>query len=143
MIPIKIKLLDCEARGPFQANPNDAGYDLYAAIDRPITLLPGERNLVNIGISVAIPPGFYGRIAPRSGLALKYGIDVLAGVVDSTYRGAVGVVLINLGQNTVVINSGDRVAQLIIERCEQAQWQAVDDLDETVRADAGFGSSGQ
>ncbi len=87
-------------------------------------------------------PGYYGRIAPRSGLAAKYGIDVLAGVCDASYRGEVGVVLINHGNAAFPIKPGDRIAQLIIEACAPVTWRVVDQLSDTSRSNGGFGSTG-
>ena len=143
---IKIKKLDPTAVLPTRNKIGDAGYDLYALEDGEI--IAGERYLFKTGISVAIPEGFYGRIAPRSGLALKKGIDVLGGVVDSTYRGDVGVILINLnnvtypGFNSFNVKKGDRIAQLIIEKYHDIEWQEVDELDSSDRGAGGFGSSG-
>lgn len=137
---IEIKLLTHSATLPTRANNGDAGYDLYSV--EQTYLRPGERAMVKTGISVAIPLGYYGRVAPRSGLAVKHGIDVMAGVVDSTYRGEVCVVLINLGKDPIDIPSGTRIAQLIIEACYSAEWQVVDKLSDTARGSGGFGSSG-
>jgi deoxyuridine 5'-triphosphate nucleotidohydrolase len=137
---IDIRLLTPSARIPTRANAHDAGHDLYSAEE--VRLVPGQRALIKTGISMAIPSGYYGRVAPRSGLAVKHGLDVLAGVVDATYRGEVMVALINLGQETVDLLPGTRVAQLIIEACYPAEWQTVDVLPETARAEGGFGSSG-
>jgi dUTP pyrophosphatase len=101
---------------------------------------------VNTGIQIAIPEGYYGRIAPRSGLAVKHGIDVLAGVVDSGYRGEVGVVLQNLGLMDFEYREGDRIAQLIIEKCHDVEWEEVEseeDLVSSERGEGGFGSTGE
>ena len=95
------------------------------------------------GISISIPRGYYGRVAPRSGLALRDGIDVLAGVIDAGYRGEVGVILINFGDKSFAFRKGDRIAQLIIEKCHEVEWQEVDELNGTARGDDGFGSSGE
>ena len=102
----------------------------------------GGRRIVKTGISIAIPPGYYGRIAPRSGLAIKRGIDVLAGVVDSGYRGEVGVVLQNLSEHDFPFSQGERVAQLILEQCNTIGWVEVEELEDSVRSDGGFGSTG-
>jgi dUTP pyrophosphatase len=116
-----------------------AGMDLYSIEET--TLASGKRAAIRTGLSVAIPHGFYGRIAPRSGLALKNGIDILAGVVDSDYRGEVLCILINNGESDFRIQVHDRIAQLIIEKIltPQPEWAA--DLDKTTRGDKGFGSS--
>jgi len=134
-----IKLSD-KAKIPSQATPSDAGYDLFST--ESCVLKPGERKLFKTNISTAIPHGYYGRIAPRSWLAYKYGIDVLAGVIDSGYRGDIGVILINFGMEDFSVNEGDKIAQFIIEKCHYVEWQEVDSLDLTVRADWGFGSTG-
>lgn len=126
-------------RGSLQA----IGYDLYAHLTEPLYLGPGRRVLVPTGVRVAIPPGHYGRIAPRSGLAVKNGIDVLAGVVDSDYRGVVMVALINHGQVGFTIYNHTRIAQLILERATVLPIEIVDNLDETERQEDGFGSTGQ
>jgi len=142
---IKIKKLDESAQTPQQSKQWDAGYDLYSIESGH--LLPKQRALIRTGISIAIPPGYYGRIAPRSGLAVKSGIDVLAGVIDSTYRGEVKVALINLcdGDAECVYSYkvGDRIAQLIIEKCHDVEWQVTDSLEQTNRSAGGFGSTGQ
>lgn len=145
---IPIKLLSPNGKVPTQARAGDAGYDLYAAHE--VAIPAGARALIKTDIAVAIPVGWYGRIAPRSGLALKAGIHVLGGVVDAGYRSNVGCILINLSQPdgldqhaaTFNVAAGDRVAQLIIERCAAPDWQVVDDLDETTRGQGGFGSTG-
>lgn len=137
---IAVKKLDPNAKLPTQANPYDAGFDLYALNEW--ILHPGERRLFRTGLAVSIPPGHYGRIAPRSGLALRYGVDTMAGVVDATYRGELSVLLINLGQTNIHIKIGDRIAQMIIEKCHEVTWREVEQLDETSRGE-GFGSSGQ
>lgn len=141
---IKINKLIAQAKIPTRANNTDAGYDLYAAVNGRIE--GKNRDIVNTGISIAIPEGYYGRIAPRSGLAVKNGLDVLAGVVDSGYRGEIGVVLQNLGYMDFEYNEGDRVAQLIIEKCHDAEWEEVDnaeDLYSSERGEGGFGSTGE
>jgi dUTP pyrophosphatase len=140
-VKIKIKRLKPDGRIPTRAKSSDAGYDLYSTVDLPIT--PTARELVSTGIAIEIPKGYYGRIAPRSGLAVKAGVDILAGVVDSGYRNEVKVVMINLGQGLVSINKGDRIAQLIIEKCHDAEWEEVKELSDSDRGEGGFGSSGK
>lgn len=137
---IKFKKLSDLAIVPKQNTPTDAGYDLFSI--ESYILKPGERCLVKTGISCAIPVGYYGRIAPRSGLAYKYGIDTLAWVIDSGYRWEVWVVLINLGQEDFEINIWDKIAQFIIEKYQYVEWQEVNDLDETIRNEWWFWSSG-
>jgi dUTP pyrophosphatase len=135
---VKIKKLNDKAVMP-QWNNRSAGCDLSSTED--YTLKPGERKLFKTGISVAIPSGFYGRVAPRSGLAYKNGLDVLAGVIDEDYRGDVGVILINLGQEDKGIVAGDKIAQLIFEVCARAEFVEVENLDETDRGAGGYGST--
>lgn len=137
---LPFKKLNPTAQVPTQANPADAGYDL-ASIDEVTLRANSGRAIVSTGLSVAIPEGFYGRIAPRSGLAAKHGIDVLAGVVDASYRGELKVVLINHGDQDVTLLMGQRIAQLIIEKCHAVVWAEVDELPVSVRGEGGFGSS--
>lgn len=124
-----------------------AGMDLLAAIadDSPLTLSPGERAIVPAGISIALPPHLEAQVRPRSGLAAKQGVTVLnaPGTVDSDYRGEIGVILINLGQEAVLIRRGDRIAQLIIAPVVHVHWQECKVLPETHRGIEGFGSTGQ
>jgi dUTP pyrophosphatase len=141
MNQLKFKKLSENAILPTRANPTDAGLDLYAAKRQQI-FGQGHRALIETGVSVEIPEGHYGRIAPRSSLALNHGVDVMAGVVDASYRGPVGVVLINHGEHAVDINPGDRIAQLIIEKIETPVAVWAEDLDETERGEGGFGSTG-
>lgn len=138
---LKIKKLDPNAIIPTRANPTDAGADLYALED--IRIQPNTRELVRTGISLEVPESYYARIAPRSGLAYKNGIDVLAGVVDSSYRGEVGVILLNTDTQKIFnIRAGDRIAQLIIEAHYNMTIREVDSLSDTTRGDGGFGSTG-
>ena len=140
MISVYIKKLEESAIIPTRATDSDAGYDLYSTNDG---VVPARgRKVVGPGIAIAIPPGHYGRVAPRSGLAVKRGIDVLAGVVDSGYRGEVGVVLQNLSDEDFPFKKGDRVAQLILEQCNTIGWVELDELEDSVRSDGGFGSTG-
>lgn len=138
---------DLEA--PFYATPGSAGMDLMAAIEAPVTLKPGERQLIPCGISLAIPQGYEAQIRPRSGLALRQGITVLntPGTIDSDYRGEIKVILVNLGQEDVIIERGMRIAQMIIAPYVQATLKKVtafheDDL-EVERSVEGFGSTGR
>ena len=130
---------------PAYAHAGDAGMDIRAFINKPITLNPGERALIGTGIFLQIPRGFECQVRSRSGLAIKYGVCVLnsPGCIDSCYTGEVGVILINLGQEDFVINSGDRIAQLIFSVvAEITKFEVVDVLDETDRGALGFGSTG-
>lgn len=121
-----------------------AGMDLFANIDESIILESLERALVKTGLSIALPKGYEAQIRPRSGLALKYGITVLnaPGTIDADYRGEIGVILINLSSDKFTINNGDRIAQMVIAKHEQINWQQVNELNETHRGKGGFGSSG-
>ncbi len=125
---------------PSYAHPHDAGLDLRAACNR--RLKPGERALIPTGIRVAIPPGYVGIIKDRSGLALHKGIHILAGVIDSGYRGEVGVVLLNLGEEDFLIREGDRVAQLLILPVVEVKWDE-SPLEGTLRGEKGWGSTGK
>ena len=130
---------------PQYATPQSAGVDLRANLDEPITLQPGARCLVPTGLRIALPAGVEAQVRPRSGLALKHGITVLntPGTIDADYRGLIGVILINLGSEAFVINDGERIAQMVIARHEQAEWQLVETLSETERGEGGFGHSGK
>ena len=121
-----------------------AGMDLYANIDKPITLKPLERTLVKTGLFISLPEGYEAQIRPRSGLAFKNGITVLntPGTIDADYRGEIGVILVNLSSQDFTINDGDRIAQMVIAKHETAIWEEVENLDETNRGEGGFGSSG-
>ena len=130
---------------PKGATSGAAGIDLRAAIERPVTLSPGERRLVPTGWVLEIPGGWEGQVRPRSGLAMKFGLTVAnaPGTIDSDYRGEVGVLLFNLGSEDVVIERGDRVAQLVIAPVVTVEIEVVGELSETARGSGGFGSSGQ
>ena len=141
MLKVEIKKVHADAQSPSRNSSSDAGDDLYSIAHDVIK--PGERQLVHTGISISIPRGYYGRVAPRSGLALRSGIDVLAGVVDSGYRGEGGVILVNLGDKSFAFRKGDRIAQLIIEKCHETEWLEVDELNGTARGEGGFRSSGE
>lgn len=140
---IKLKRLDKNLPVPRYAHDGDAGCDLCSRID--VELKPGQRVLVPTGIAVSIPRGYAGFVQPRSGLATKHGISIVntPGLIDSKYRGEIGVILINLDTNeTFKVSRGDKIAQLIIQRVENVTFAEVDQLDETTRGDGGFGSTG-
>ena len=130
---------------PQYATSLSAGMDLRANIDSPIVLKPLQRCLVPTGIFMALPEGFEAQVRPRSGLAIKKGISVLnsPGTIDADYRGEVCVILVNLSTEDFVIEDGERIAQMIIARYEQAEWQEMDVLDETERGAGGFGHTGK
>ena len=132
---------------PAYETGGSAGMDLRAAVaeDAPLTLAPGARALVPTGLKIALEPGYEAQVRPRSGLALKHGLTCLnsPGTIDSDYRGEVGVILINHGQEAFVIRRGERIAQMVIARHEQAAMVEVGALDETARGAGGFGSTGR
>jgi dUTP pyrophosphatase len=137
---IYVKKLRDDAYLPTRGSAHAAGLDLYAVDE--LIIPPGERALVKTGISVAVDHGTYFRISPRSGLALKHGIDTMAGVVDSDYRGEICVILINLNNSPFSVMKGDRIAQGIVEVIQLADVVEVSDLDATDRGANGFGSTG-
>ena len=121
-----------------------AGMDLRASLEESIVLKPLQRFVVKTGLFISLQKGYEAQIRPRSGLALKKGITVLnsPGTIDADYRGEIGVILINLSDSDFEINTGDRIAQMIIAKHETIKWEAVDKLDDSVRGDKGFGSTG-
>ncbi|MBC8592478.1 dUTP diphosphatase [Oscillospiraceae bacterium N12] len=129
---------------PAYATEHSAGMDIRANLSEPMTLAPMQRCLVPTGLYIALPKGFEAQIRPRSGLALKKGITVLnsPGTIDADYRGEVCIILINLSTEPFVIEDGERIAQMVIARHEQAEWQEVDALDATERGAGGFGHTG-
>jgi dUTP pyrophosphatase len=129
---------------PQYATPQSAGMDLRANLDEPITLQPLERRLIPTGLYIALPEGYEAQVRPRSGLALKKGITVLnsPGTIDADYRGEIGVLLINLSQEPFIVNDGERIAQMVIARHEQGQFEEVEVLDETERGAGGYGHTG-
>ncbi|HWE44521.1 MAG TPA: dUTP diphosphatase [Caulobacteraceae bacterium] len=148
MIAIKIRRLS-HGEGlepPAYGSHGAAGMDLRAAVpeDAPMTLQPGARVLVPTGFAIAVPEGFEAQVRPRSGLALKSGVTCLnaPGTIDCDYRGEVGVILINHGEEPFTIRRGDRIAQMVVARYERVEWQVVENLDDTARGMGGFGSTG-
>ncbi len=129
---------------PGYATPDSAGMDLYAAEAASIELAPGARAMIATGLALQLPTGFEAQVRPRSGLAAKQGVTVLnsPGTIDADYRGEVKVILINLGQETVTIARGDRIAQLVVAPVTRASWNEVTSLKETERGTGGFGSTG-
>lgn len=130
---------------PQYATSLSAGLDLRANIDTPITLQPLQRCLVPTGLFMALPEGYEAQVRPRSGLAIKKGVTVLnsPGTIDADYRGEICIILVNLSNEPFVIEDGERVAQMVIARHEQAEWDETDTLDETERGAGGFGHSGK
>ena len=129
---------------PQYATPQSAGLDLRATLSSPIELRPLERKLIPTGLYIALPQGYEAQVRPRSGLALKHGISVLnsPGTIDADYRGEICVILVNLSEEPFIVNDGERIAQMVIARHEQAEWEQVDVLDQTERGAGGFGHSG-
>lgn len=139
-IPLNfVKLNDC-ARTPTKANESDAGFDLYAS--HGAILERHTHKLIKTGIAMQIPKGYVGLIWPRSGMAYKHGIDVFAGVIDSGYRGDVGVILYNSQYSDYNVKKGDRIAQIIIQKVENFEFTEVSDLNKADRENNGFGSTG-
>lgn len=132
------------AKLPVYATRQAAGLDIHAYIEETIVLHPGDRKLIPTGLRFAIPEGYEIQIRPRSGLALKNGITVLnsPGTIDADYRGDIGVVLINLGQDDFMINNGDRIAQMLIAPMTRLVWNEVLVLDDTERGEGAFGHTG-
>ncbi len=130
---------------PEYATFSAAGMDLRAFIDSPIELQPLERKLIPTGLFIELPIGFEAQIRPRSGLAFKYGITVLnsPGTIDADYRGEVKVLLVNISNEKFVINDGERIAQMVIAKHEQVNWQLTDELTKSERSAGGFGSTGK
>ncbi len=129
---------------PAYATVQSAGMDLRANLDAPVILRPMERRLIPTGLHIALPEGYEAQVRPRSGLALKHGLTVLnaPGTIDADYRGEIGVVLINLSTEDFVINDGERIAQMVIAKYEQAELIVVESLNETERGEGGYGHTG-
>jgi dUTP pyrophosphatase len=137
---INIKLLNEKSKTPSK-NSGDAGYDLYASEDAIIK--PMERRLVKTGVSLEIPEGYYGHISDRSGMAYKKGAHCLGKIVDSTYRGEIGIIILNTDMyEQIKISTGDRIAQIIFKKHEEVEFVESEKLSETERSSGGYGSSG-
>jgi len=142
---IKVKLMG-EAKLPHYSSKAASGVDLSAYLpEGSLTLKPFERILIPTGIKIALPEGYEAQVRPRSGLAIKHGVTVLntPGTIDSDYRGEIKIILINLSNESFVINNGDRIAQMVIAKYEQAEFETVEVLDNTERGEGGFGSTGK
>lgn len=145
MKELEIKIVSRSGRMPSYETEGSAGADLRAWLpDGPVTLQPGERRLIPTGLFVELPPGIEAQIRARSGLSFKHGITMINGVgtVDSDYRGEWNVPLVNLGQDAYTIQDGDRIAQMILARYEQAEFLIAEEINETDRGTGGFGSTG-
>jgi dUTP pyrophosphatase len=146
MPSVQIKIVNNSANPlPQYATDGASGMDVRAALNFPLTLQPLERTLVPTGLFVEIPLGYEIQVRPRSGLAIKHGITCLntPGTIDSDYRGEIKIILINLSAVEQVINPGDRIAQMIVQKVERAELERVEFLNETARADGGFGHTGK
>ena len=142
---IKIKIVNKGNQPlPEYATSQSAGVDLRANIEEPVELKPLSRALIPTGLHIALPEGYEAQIRPRSGLAIKKGITCLntPGTIDADYRGDIGVILINLSSEPFIVNPGERIAQMIINKFEQAEFELVEELDETERGEGGFGHTG-
>lgn len=142
---LKIKVVNKSKHDlPHYATPHAAGLDLRASLDSPVLLAPLERALIKTGLYIEIPEGYEAQIRPRSGLALKKGISLVntPGTIDADYRGEIGVILINLSNEPFEIVDGERIAQMVINKYEQIAWEPVEKLQDSVRGDGGFGSTG-
>lgn len=131
-------------RLPAYSTPFSAGMDLRANLDTPVTLKPLERRLIPTGLFVELPEGFEAQIRPRSGLALKKGISVIntPGTIDADYRGEIGIILINLSDVDFIVNDGERICQMVINKVEKVSWIEVNSLVDSDRGDGGFGHTG-
>ena len=143
---MKVKIINkSHHQLPQYATPQSAGVDLRANLSEPVTLQPLQRALIPTGLFISLPVGYEAQVRPRSGLAIKKGITVLnsPGTIDADYRGEICIILVNLSNEPFVVNDGERVAQMVIARHEQAEWIEVETLDETERGAGGFGHSGK
>ena len=135
---------DADIALPRYMTPHSAGMDICAAVEQPTGLKPGEISLVPSGFAISLPPGFEAQIRPRSGLAVKHGIGIInsPGTIDADYRGEIKIALINFGKEPYVINRGDRIAQMVINKICQARFEVVETLEKTNRNSGGFGHTG-
>ena len=144
VVPVKRLPHGADLPLPAYATEHSAGMDLLAAVEADVVLQPGERKLIPSGIAIALPPGTEAQVRPRSGLALKHGVSVLnaPGTIDADYRGEVGVILINLGQEPFTVTRGSRIAQMVIAPHYRTAWRPVEALSGSARGSGGFGSTG-
>lgn len=143
---MKIKVINRSRHElPQYETPQSAGLDLRANVDSPVTLKPLERKLVPTGLFIELPAGFEAQIRPRSGLALKHGISLLntPGTIDADYRGEIGVIMVNLSDKEFVVNDGDRIAQMVVSKFEQVEWEPAETLADSERGAGGFGHTGK
>ena len=142
---VKIKIVNRGSQQlPAYATPESAGMDLRANVAEPVVLRPLERRIIPTGLYMALPPGYEAQVRPRSGLAFKHGVTVLnsPGTIDSDYRGELGVLLVNLSNEDFTIETGERIAQMVIARHEQGEFVEVEELDDTERGAGGYGHTG-
>lgn len=141
---MEIKIVSKRGNPPEYKTCGSAGFDISAFLEEPITLKAGERRLIPTGLFLELPPGYEAQVRGRSGLALNHGIGLANGIgtIDPDYRGEIGVILINWGDKDFVIKDGDRIAQIVINRYEQAEFNIVNELGTTERGDGGFGHTG-
>lgn len=144
-VEIAVRRLRDDAIIPRYMTPHAAGLDLCAAVDGDLVLMPGQRALVGTGLAIALPDGYEAQVRPRSGLALRYGITLLnsPGTIDPDYRGEVGVIMVNLGEEPFTVRPGERIAQLVIAPFARAQLRETAELGDTQRGDGGFGHTGR
>ena len=130
---------------PRYMSEHASGMDIFAAVEEPTEIKPGDIKLIPTGIHIAVPPGYEAQIRPRSGLALKHGVTVAntPGTIDADYRGEVGIIMANVGRDPFVVNRGERVAQMVVQAVERVEWEEQESLDETDRNAGGFGHTGR
>jgi len=143
---LKVKIVNQSGHAlPDYSTPNSAGMDLRAKLDAPVTLKPLERRLIPTGLFMELPEGYEAQIRPRSGLALKKGISIVntPGTIDADYRGEIGIIVINLSDSDFVVNDGERICQMVINKVEKISWAEVSSLEESERGAGGFGHTGK
>ena len=143
---MKVKIVNQSGHAlPEYSTPNSAGMDLRAKLDKPVILKPMGRSLIPTGLFMELPEGFEAQIRPRSGLALKKGISIVnsPGTIDADYRGEIGIILINLSDRDFVVNEGERICQMVINKVETISWSEVSSLEESERGKGGFGHTGR
>jgi dUTP pyrophosphatase len=143
---MKIKIVNKSKHPlPTYSTELSAGMDIRANLDQQVTLNPGERRLIPTGLFIALPKGYEAQMRPRSGLALKCGISLVntPGTIDADYRGEIGIILINFSNEPFILQDGDRICQMIINKYETIDWDGCDSLDQTARGEGGFGHTGK
>ncbi|MBE9546445.1 MAG: dUTP diphosphatase [Proteobacteria bacterium] len=145
-IKVSIERLDGNEDVPLPRymTEGSAGMDIFAAVEKEEIILPGKRTIVPTGITIALPEGYEAQIRPRSGLAIKNGVTLVnsPGTIDADYRGEIGIIMINHGEEPFIIKRGDRIAQMVVHRAYRVTWDLRDGLDESSRGDGGFGHTG-